>query len=138
MEDFRAFAKEVRVRTGGIPIRFKLAASHIEADLDFAMEVGVDYVILDGGGGGTGSALTVLRDNINVPTIPALSRARKHLNDRGAKDVSLIITGSLRVAKDFAKAMMLGARCSGSCQFCPPVRQLVAWACEPSVPTIVR
>lgn len=109
VDDFRVFAAEVREKTGGIPVGFKLAASHIEADLDFALAVGVDYIILDGRGGGTGSAPTILRDNINVPTIPALARARKHLDARGAKDVSLIITGGLRVAEDFAKAMMLGA-----------------------------
>lgn len=27
---------------------------------------------------GTGSAPTILRNNINVPTIPALARARRH------------------------------------------------------------
>lgn len=109
VEDFKALANEVREKTGGIPVGFKLAASHIEADIDFALAVGVDYIILDGRGGGTGSAPTILRNNINVPTIPALARARKHLDKVGAKEVSLIITGGLRVAEDFAKAMMLGA-----------------------------
>ncbi len=108
-EDFKRFADEVREKTGGIPIGFKIAASHIEDDIDFALKVGVDYIILDGRGGGTGSAPTILRDNINVPTIPALARARKHLDKVGAKDVSLIITGGLRIADDFVKAMMLGA-----------------------------
>lgn len=108
-EDFRDFANEVREKTGGIPIGYKIAASHIEADIDFALKVGVDYIILDGRGGGTGSAPKILKDNINVPTIPALARARKHLDKMGAKDVTLIITGGLRVAEDFAKAMMLGA-----------------------------
>ncbi|MCK5372367.1 MAG: alpha-hydroxy-acid oxidizing protein, partial [Cyclobacteriaceae bacterium] len=93
----------------GIPIGFKIAASHIEADLDFALAAGADYIILDGRGGGTGSAPTILRNNINVPTIPALARARKHLDSVGASDVSLIITGGLRVPDDFAKALMLGA-----------------------------
>ncbi|WP_027420012.1 glutamate synthase-related protein [Crocinitomix catalasitica] len=109
VDDFKNVAEEVRKITGGIPIGFKLAASHIEADIDFAIQVGVDYIILDGRGGGTGSAPTILRDNINIPTIPALARARKHLDKIGAKDVTLIITGGLRVAEDFAKALMLGA-----------------------------
>ncbi|MEL6273927.1 MAG: glutamate synthase-related protein [Bacteroidota bacterium] len=108
-EDFKAFAEEVREKTGGIPVGFKIAASHNEADIDFALRVGVDYIILDGRGGGTGSAPTVLRNNINVPTIPALARARRHLDKVGAKDITLVITGGLRVAEDFAKAMMLGA-----------------------------
>ncbi len=107
--DFRDIASEVRTLTGGIPVGFKIAASHIEADIDFALEVGVDYIILDGRGGGTGAAPTILRNHINVPTIPALARARRHLDKREAQDVTLIITGGLRVPEDFAKAMMLGA-----------------------------
>ena len=109
VEDFKKIAEEVREKTGGIPVGFKLAASRIEDDIDFALEVGVDYIILDGRGGGTGAAPTILRNNINVPTIPALARARKHLDSRGAKDVTLVITGGLRVAEDFAKALMMGA-----------------------------
>lgn len=108
-KDFKKFADKVRKKTGGIPIGFKIAASHIEADIDFALSVGVDYIILDGRGGGTGSAPTILRDNINVPTIPALARARRHLDKVGAKNVTLIITGGLRIAEDFSKALMLGA-----------------------------
>jgi glutamate synthase domain-containing protein 2 len=108
-EDFARFAAEVRKETDGIPVGFKIAASHIEKDIEFALKVGVDYIILDGRGGGTGSAPTVLRDNINVPTIPALARARRFLDKAGAHDVTLIITGGLRIAEDFAKAMMLGA-----------------------------
>jgi glutamate synthase domain-containing protein 2 len=109
VDDFREFGDKVRRQTGGIPIGFKIAASHIEADIDFAVKAGADYIILDGRGGGTGSAPTVLRNNINIPTIPALSRARKYLDSIEAKDVSLIITGGLRLPEDFAKAMMLGA-----------------------------
>lgn len=107
--DFKKVADEVRKISGGIPVGFKLAASHIEADIDFAVEASADYIILDGRGGGTGAAPTILRDNINVPTIPALARARRHLDKIGAKHISLIITGGLRIADDFAKALMLGA-----------------------------
>ena len=49
--DFREIADEVREATGGIPVGFKLSAQHIEADLDFALEAGADYLILDGGVG---------------------------------------------------------------------------------------
>ena len=108
VDDFRRFADEVREATGGIPIGFKLSAQHIEKDLDAAVAVGVDYVILDGRGGGTGAAPLIFRDNISVPTIPALARARRHL-DRNAPDVTLVITGGLRTPADFAKALALGA-----------------------------
>lgn len=103
------FAQEVRQRTGGIPIGYKLSAQHIERDIDAALEVGVDYIILDGRGGATGAAPAVFRDNISVPTIPALARARRHLDRSGRGDVTLIITGGLRTPADFVKALALGA-----------------------------
>jgi methylamine---glutamate N-methyltransferase subunit C len=102
------FADEVRDRTGGIPIGYKLSAQHIEDDLEAALEVGVDYVIVDGRGGGTGAAPLLFRDNISVPTIPALARARRFLN-ANAPDVTLVITGGLRTPADFVKALALGA-----------------------------
>jgi len=105
----RAFADEVRDRTGGIPIGYKLSAQHIEKDIDAALDVGVDYIILDGRGGGTGAAPTVFRNNIAVPTIPALARARRHLDRQGRQDVTLVITGGLRKPEDFVKALALGA-----------------------------
>jgi glutamate synthase domain-containing protein 2 len=108
-DDFRRFADEVRERTGGIPIGFKLSAQHIEDDIDSALRVGADYIILDGRGGGTGAAPEIFKDNISVPTIPALVRARRHLDTLERPDVTLIITGGLRTPADFAKAMALGA-----------------------------
>jgi glutamate synthase domain-containing protein 2/CDGSH-type Zn-finger protein len=107
--DFRKLADEVRERSGGIPIGFKLSANHIEDDIDFALEASADYIILDGRGGGTGAAPLIFRDHISVPTIPALARARKHLDTKSGSDVTLIITGGLRVAEDFSKAMAMGA-----------------------------
>lgn len=107
--EVRAFADEVRDRTGGIPIGYKLSAQHIEKDIDAALAVGVDYIILDGRGGGTGAAPVIFRDNISVPTIPALARARRHLDRLGRGDVTLVITGGLRTPADFIKALALGA-----------------------------
>lgn len=109
LTQFRDFATEVRERTGGIPVGFKLSAQHIEKDIDAALEIGVDYIILDGRGGGTGAAPLIFRDNISVPTIPALARARRHLDSSQADGVTLIATGGLRTPADFAKAMALGA-----------------------------
>ena len=109
-DDFRRFADRVRELTGGIPIGFKLSANHIEKDIDFALEASAEYIILDGRGGGTGAAPLLFRDHISVPTIPALARARQHLDRCGAgHDVTLIITGGLRVPSDFIKALALGA-----------------------------
>jgi glutamate synthase domain-containing protein 2 len=107
--DFAEVAAQVRDATGGIPIGFKMSAQHIEEDLDFALEVGIDYIILDGRGGATGAAPDIFKNNISVPTMPALSRARRHLVKRNATGVTLIVTGGLRTESDFVKALALGA-----------------------------
>ncbi|MES9989589.1 MAG: glutamate synthase-related protein [Candidatus Thiodiazotropha endolucinida] len=109
IDDYRRFADEVREATDGIPIGVKLSAQHIERDIETALRIGVEYIILDGRGGGTGAAPLIFRDNISVPTIPALARARRYLDKQGRSDVSLIITGGLRLPADFIKAMALGA-----------------------------
>ncbi len=108
--DFKRFADRVREISGGVPIGFKLSANHIEQDIQFALDATADYIILDGRGGGTGAAPEMFRDHISVPTIPALARARRYLDEQGASGrVTLIVTGGLRVPMDFVKAMALGA-----------------------------
>ena len=111
--DFKAVADEVREVSGGIPIGFKLSANHVEADIAFALEASADYIILDGRGGGTGAAPLLFRDNISVPTIPAIARARRYLDKVNATHCTLIATGGLRLPEDFVKAMCLGA--DGKC-----------------------
>jgi glutamate synthase domain-containing protein 2 len=108
-DDYRRVADQVRATSGGVPIGVKLSAQHIEDDIDAALRIGVDYIILDGRGGGTGAAPVMFRDHISVPTIPALARARRHLDARGRPDVTLVITGGLRTHTDFAKALAMGA-----------------------------
>ncbi|APX93456.1 glutamate synthase [Halomonas sp. 1513] len=108
--DFKRFADRVREVTGGVPVGFKLSANHIERDIQFALDASADYIILDGRGGATGAAPAMFRDHISVPTIPALARARRYLDEQKASGrVTLIITGGLRVPIDFVKAMALGA-----------------------------
>lgn len=109
ISDFKTFAEKVRHISGGVPIGIKMSANHIEKDIDAAIEIGVDYIILDGRGGGTGAAPAIFRDHISVPTIPALARARSHLDKRDANSITLIITGGLRTVPDFIKALALGA-----------------------------
>lgn len=110
VSDFKRFADRVREISGGIPVGFKLSANHIEKDIQFALDASADYIILDGRGGGTGAAPEMFRNHISVPTIPALARARRYLDEQGATGrVTLIITGGLRVPIDFVKAMALGA-----------------------------
>jgi len=107
--DYQEVAEAVRETSGGIPIGAKLSAQRVEADIDAALEIGVDYIILDGRGGGTGAAPTIFRDHISVPTMAALARARHHLDTSDRSDVTLVITGGLRTHTDFVKALALGA-----------------------------
>lgn len=107
--DAKALVDRVRERSGGIPVGVKMSAQHVESDLDAALDIGVDYVILDGRGGGTGAAPTIFRDTIGVPTMAALARARRHLDLAGARDVTLVATGGFRRAQDMVKALALGA-----------------------------
>src|SRR5699024_10098377 len=61
-----------------------------------------------GRGGATGSSPKLLRDASSVPTVYDLHRARKYLDAAGS-DISLVITGGLRVSADAAKAIAMGA-----------------------------
>ncbi|NOG51440.1 MAG: Rieske 2Fe-2S domain-containing protein [Chloroflexi bacterium] len=92
-----------------IPIGIKFAASRIEADLAAACELDVDWITLDGRAGGTGAAGKHVKDNICVPTVYAIPRARKWLDDHGVTGVKLMVTGGFRTAPDVAKAIALGA-----------------------------
>ncbi len=108
--DYMKFGNRIKDISGGIPVGFKISANHIEKDMEFAIEAGADYIILDGRGGGTGAAPLMFRDHISIPTIPALARAKFYLDKTGnSKRVTLIITGGLRMPMDFVKAMALGA-----------------------------
>lgn len=107
-EDLKALVTTLRRRSDGRPIGIKIAAGRIEQDLAFCVYAEPDFITIDGRGGATGSSPQLLRDATSVPTIYALYRARKYLNQVNA-DIDLIITGGLRVSSDFAKAIAMGA-----------------------------
>ena len=108
-EDLKALVADLRDRSDGRPIGIKIAAGRIERDLEFCVFAEPDFITIDGRGGGTGASPYLLREATSVPTIYALHRARKYLDSVGANDISLIITGGLRVSGDFAKAIAMGA-----------------------------
>lgn len=107
-DDLRDLVGELRERSGGRPIGIKIAAGRIERDLEFCVYAKPDFITIDGRGGATGASPAIVRDSTSVPTIYALSRARKYLDSVGA-DIDLVITGGLRVSSDFAKAIAMGA-----------------------------
>ena len=73
------------------------------------MPAAPDFITIDGRPGGTGAAPQFIKDATSVPTIFALSRARKFLDSHRGEGISLIVTGGLRVSPDFAKALAMGA-----------------------------
>ena len=108
-DDLREKVEWLRTNSGGKPIGIKLAAGNIEADLEVALYANPDFITLDGRPGATGAALKFVKASTSLPTIFALYRARKFFEKKDVKDVSLLITGGLRVSSDFAKALALGA-----------------------------
>lgn len=108
-DELKQTVEYLRNKTGGKPIGIKIAAGHIKDDIDVALYAGVDFITIDGRAGGTGAAPKVIKNVTSIPTVFALARAREILDERGAKNVSLIITGGLRVSSDFAKALAMGA-----------------------------
>jgi len=105
----------LRDHTDGIPIAVKMGAGdRLEADLDVALEAGVDVIVVDGGEGATGNAPITMSDHFGIPSLAALVRAAEHLERRGARDrVDLCISGGFREPGDVLKAIALGADAVG-------------------------
>ena len=107
-EDLKNLVDELRTRSHGRPIGLKFAAGRIEDDLKHVLYAEPDFITIDGRGGSTGASPKLIRDSTSVPTIYALSRARRFLDEHDS-DIDLTITGGLRVSSDFAKALAMGA-----------------------------
>jgi len=91
-----------------VPVIIKMAAGDIEKDLDIALYAGPDIISLDGMEGGTGAAPEVLLDEVGIPLIPALVRARQKINQSNSK-CQLWVGGNFSKGGDIAKALALGA-----------------------------
>ncbi len=107
-DDLKELVSYLRKKSGGRPIGLKFAAGRIEDDLEHVCYAKPDFITIDGRGGSTGASPKIVRDSTSVPTIYALSRARKYLDENNS-DISLTITGGLRISSDFAKALAMGA-----------------------------
>ena len=107
-EDLKNLVNDLRRQSDGRPVGIKIAAGRIERDLEFCVFAEPDFITIDGRGGATGSSPLLVREATTVPTIYALSRARRYL-DSIHSDISLVITGGLRVSSDIAKAIAMGA-----------------------------
>jgi glutamate synthase domain-containing protein 2 len=108
-DDLKKKVEWLRDKSEGRPIGIKFAAGDVEADIEVALYAEPDFITIDGRAGATGAAPKFVKAATSVPTIFALCRARKYLDEKGIKNVSLLITGGLRISPDFAKALALGA-----------------------------
>lgn len=92
-----------------IPIGIKISAGHVLDDIAVAVDVGADYVVIDGHGGGTGAAPVHVRDEVGVPSWTVIHRVRNWLDSAGHRDVQIVVTGGFRTPADMAKGLALGA-----------------------------
>lgn len=108
LNDLKQKVAHIRQITNGKPVGIKFASGHIEEDLEFALQAAPDFITIDCRGGATGSSPKFLKDNVGIPPVFAIRRARKYL-DSVKSNVTLCITGGFRNSADIAKALALGA-----------------------------
>ncbi len=100
----------LRELTDGAPIGAKIGCGNVEDDIESLAKSGVDFISLDGFGGGTGATESFVRENVGIPIVAALPRADRHLKKLGLRNkISLIAGGGLRTSADFVKCLALGA-----------------------------
>lgn len=110
-DDFVQLVRRLREESG-VPVGLKLAATHhLEKELQVAVEAEVDFVTVDGAEGGTHGGAPTLQDDVGLPTLYAVTRARDFLTHKGVRDTSVIATGGLVTPGRMLKAMALGADC---------------------------
>ncbi|MBW2455228.1 MAG: alpha-hydroxy-acid oxidizing protein [Deltaproteobacteria bacterium] len=107
-EDLRRLVDRLRELTEGKPIGVKITAGRIERDLAFVLAAGPDFITVDCRGGGTGAAPTIVKDNVCLPPVFAIRRARRFLDEQKSQ-ATLCVTGGFRDSADIAKALALGA-----------------------------
>jgi len=108
-DELKKAVKWLREASNGKPIGIKFAAGNIESDMEVVLYAEPDFITIDGRAGATAAAPKFVKSATSVPSIFALYRARKFLDHKKAENVSLIITGGLRISSDFAKALAMGA-----------------------------
>ena len=111
IQDLKKLVDELRDITGGVPIGAKIGAGgKIEEDIDHLLEIGVDYIAIDGGQAATLGAPPILTDDMGIPSLHAIVRAVSYLEERKMRDqISIIASGGLLVPGHFLKMLALGA-----------------------------
>lgn len=118
-DEMVAFIQQVRDLSGGKPIGIKFCVGdndEIEAMIKAFADANnyPDYIAVDGGEGGTGSAPLEFSNYIGTPLLEGLSFVNKMLKKYGLKDqIKIIASGKAIDAFDVIKYLALGADAIG-------------------------
>jgi glutamate synthase domain-containing protein 2 len=113
--EFMEFIVRLRDLSGGKPIGVKLAVGHryeflaiVKAML--AMNVTPDFIVVDGGEGGTGAAPAELSNHVGLPLNEGLSFVHNALVGAGLRErIKLGASGKLITAFDLCRVFSIGA-----------------------------
>jgi len=109
------FIEQLRTLSGGKPVGFKFALGHPWEFLGICkamLETGVtpDFIVVDGGEGGTGAAPVEFTDHVGVPLQEALLFVHNVLVGLGLRQqLRLGASGKIISAFDIARTLSLGA-----------------------------
>ncbi len=113
--EMMAFVAELRKLSGGKPVGFKLCIGHpweFMGIVKAMLQSGTvpDFIVVDGGEGGTGAAPTEFSDHIGMPMREGLLFVRNVLVGAGLKpQIRLGAAGKITSAFDMASVLALGA-----------------------------
>ena len=109
------FAAQLRDLSGGKPVGIKLCVGQIHevlAIMKAMLKTGIflDYIVVDGGEGGTGAAPLELSDHVGMPLIEGLITVRNALVGTGLRSkVRLAASGKVASAAGLARNLAIGA-----------------------------
>ncbi|WP_334184453.1 FMN-binding glutamate synthase family protein [Novosphingobium sp.] len=110
-----AFLQELRTLSGGKPVGFKLCIGlpwEFMAIVKAMLATGIvpDFIVVDGGEGGTGAAPVEFSDHIGVPMREGLLFVHNTLVGAGLRDrIRIGVAGRLTSAFDLAAVLAIGA-----------------------------
>ncbi len=113
--EMMAFLARLRELSDGKPVGLKLAVGHRHEVMALAkamIETGItpDFMVVDGGEGGTGAAPAELSNNVGMPLVDALSFVHNVLVGAGLRDrIRLGASGKIISAYDLLRVFALGA-----------------------------
>jgi glutamate synthase domain-containing protein 2 len=113
--EMMAFLGQLRARSGGKPVGFKLCIGHrrefmciVKAMLE--TRIVPDFIVVDGKEGGTGAAPLEFANHVGMPMVEGLTFVHNALLGAGLRDqIKLGAAGKLLTAFDIARVLAIGA-----------------------------